>query len=771
MAASTRSTRSRYSSPHRNGPLEPSKSSANEGSKTFLDKWLEPTVQHRPSFEDHGLVRYGVVEGMAPLGELPKQPTLQKRKGQEGGHHPVRRIILRQSNLHAASSSPAPAPAPPTPTVPATPLSGSDVARQDSREQTEVLPEEPRRQKQRSQAGEGASKAAKDAPIPSREMPSSPPTVVAASTTTVPSHPVISEKPAGSSLPGGRDADDDLVSRAGSVNTGRSGTPLARRSLPRVSAGQRASGSPSLNLSASVSSTSAPAATHIHGNAVQPMIRFTLPVTDKRQVDQIVEAAVDEAIRHYRYPTAWALRTLYDEKSSDPHFLWLFVAVFNQTADPQSLQEFSRLIHAKKREGKKGNLACYYFVPPTTNSRFTPHKPKHAPYRRYITLDFGTLQHPDGYSGIPQQQQQIPQAQQQADQLPPQVLAQPSFGASGIQQPQFRQPDFSKQPETTQPETKEPEVKQPDLNIKQPDFQRPDPQETPSKRKHRSRRSRHSPKAMDLSTGDAVPATPSRKRGRRGSASSDSSALTELENSPSLPSPTPVARRDAQLEVAGASEKVEAAPNDLRPIRRSRASAAAAHQAAGTSQPASPTAPTSTSDLTTSKSTMPGRVSSPMFPNLTKNKTANSKKPSPPVIATPTVDDDEAVFSRRRDARALTRSRTPRVDSSVRASAAPAVSNGSQDWDQREIETPSASVKTRKTRNSNVGPAAPPPSSTRVTRSIKRNIDEVDGTTSPTASSLPGDAAPSVPTSRAATPNLMPAAKKQRTSGLRVKSS
>src|SRR5699024_8022432 len=54
--------------------------------------------------------------------------------------------------------------------------------------------------------------------------------------------------------------------------------------------------------------------------------------------------------------------------------------VFKQTADAETMQEFSRLLEQKKREGKRDNQGCYYFVPPTSNSRFTPHKPKPAPY-------------------------------------------------------------------------------------------------------------------------------------------------------------------------------------------------------------------------------------------------------------------------------------------------------------------------------------------------------------------------------------------------------
>ncbi|KAK2935904.1 Zinc finger, PHD-type [Fusarium oxysporum f. sp. vasinfectum] len=105
---------------------------------------------------------------------------------------------------------------------------------------------------------------------------------------------------------------------------------------------------------------------------------------DKEFTDKVVEAAVDEALKHYRYPTAWALRTLYDERSSDPRFVAMIEEVFTQTADEATMQKFSREMQKKKREGKKDNQGCYYFIPPTTNSRFTPHKPKAAPYGKLL---------------------------------------------------------------------------------------------------------------------------------------------------------------------------------------------------------------------------------------------------------------------------------------------------------------------------------------------------------------------------------------------------
>lgn len=78
MSSSTRATRSRFSSPAHQGapavnsPLEVSRNSGNDASRSFLQRWLEPSVQTKTSFEEAGLMRHGVLEGMAPLGALPK---------------------------------------------------------------------------------------------------------------------------------------------------------------------------------------------------------------------------------------------------------------------------------------------------------------------------------------------------------------------------------------------------------------------------------------------------------------------------------------------------------------------------------------------------------------------------------------------------------------------------------------------------------------------------------------------------------------------------
>ncbi|KAJ2894716.1 putative phd-finger domain-containing protein [Zalerion maritima] len=80
--ASTRASRSRYSSPQVSGnTADPGKKTAAgglEGQRQFMAKWLEPPVQTKASFQDFGLVRTGVVEHMLPLGTVPKAAHIKK---------------------------------------------------------------------------------------------------------------------------------------------------------------------------------------------------------------------------------------------------------------------------------------------------------------------------------------------------------------------------------------------------------------------------------------------------------------------------------------------------------------------------------------------------------------------------------------------------------------------------------------------------------------------------------------------------------------------
>lgn len=311
ISNNTRATRSRYSSPAQpqggswNGAVEPSKSSNKEASsKAFMQNWLEPSVQTKASFEEAGLMRYGVMENMAPLGALPKS-----KKAAADGSQPVRKIILRPSGVHGAANS----------------------------------------------TQEPPSKAA--ASTPSSPPPPQPPAHPASAP---PPRRSLANKAASAAV-----EDDEYDPKETSRRRQSARAPLSKK--PRRNSGARRASMPATKPTATASR---------RASRAEPQ--------DQELVDRVVEEAVDEALKHYRYPTAWALRTLYDEKGSEPSFVAMVEQVFNQTADAETLAEFSRLMEEKKREGKKDNQGCYYFVPPATNSRFTPHKPKAAPYAKLL---------------------------------------------------------------------------------------------------------------------------------------------------------------------------------------------------------------------------------------------------------------------------------------------------------------------------------------------------------------------------------------------------
>ncbi|KAL2874124.1 hypothetical protein SGCOL_010712 [Colletotrichum sp. CLE4] len=675
MPTSTRATRSRFSSPHQHanggGGSETAKKSigASEASRTFMQKWLEPTVQSKPSFEEAGLMRYGVTENMAPLGTLPKG-TPGKKPGQEVAN-PVRKIILKSSSANSAVAAAAKAAAAAAAAV----------------------------------AGEADASMAKCSETPT-PTPTPPPRL--------PTPPANAQKATRKSLParglddGDEDEDYTPKATAGKSQGRRASASISRKSVSRSSVGRRASTS---------FHQMAPSS-----DAVQPS--ESTP-ENKDVVERAVEVAIDEALRHYRYPTAWALRTLYDENSSNPVFLSMFEDVYHQTADEDTLDEFSRLIEEKKREGKKDNQACYFFVPPSTNSRFTPHKPKPAPYGNLLSLDLSKSDDED-------------------DDMP---------------------------------------------------------QVTPTKKANKRRENPESPLGMSMDEGEedddttllaaettlVVTMTPSRKRARRDSASSDSS-LSELSASPSLPpdSPSPSSppvsaavqgdshsrRHSATTAATAAGADPETTltsappPVDPQPMKRRGRSLAAKTSVSDASNPNSPTLPPNVSQAA-GASNMPGRLSSPIFPNLsttTAPSKANGKKNANKDKTSRVLPSDDATTLRRRDARDSTVSQTPQPESHIRGS----------DMRSRagSMAASSPAVNLRKSART------PAPSSnllanltlsTRTTRSAKRTHDEIDNTSSPTAPSILGEVTPAT-SSRAATPTNLRPTKKQRT-GLRIKTS
>ncbi|KAK3380006.1 hypothetical protein B0T24DRAFT_523092 [Lasiosphaeria ovina] len=342
ISSSTRATRSRYSSPQHtpNGTAAPSRAPSSapsagagpDGSRAFMHRWLEPPVQVKASYQDAGLMRHGVVENMAPLGTMPKVGIFKKAPPPPPEHTPIRIILKR------------PAATPSTPVAAVTPAVAASAPEED---ETEEEGEDYDQSGDEDDDDDGAVDDDDDDDEEEFQMDMNRARDARGAAAMAASRRSL----------GSRNADNEWAPGKPSPQKGFG----PRRSTSRTSGGARLGSFSSIQQS--------------------PTTMATSRIAELRErTERVVEAAVDEAIAHFRYPTAWALRTLYDENCANQEFLIMIEKVFLQTADSSTVEEFARLIQAKKKEGKKDNKGCYYFVPPSTNSRFAPRKAKRASY-------------------------------------------------------------------------------------------------------------------------------------------------------------------------------------------------------------------------------------------------------------------------------------------------------------------------------------------------------------------------------------------------------
>jgi hypothetical protein len=101
-----------------------------------------------------------------------------------------------------------------------------------------------------------------------------------------------------------------------------------------------------------------------------------LPLTNLDKTDRVVEEAVQEAVDRQRWPTAYALRTLYDDHRTNPRIVRLIEAIYNGRASEAQYGEFKSIMRQKKKEGKKDRTGEYYFngdgSDPAPNNKDTP---------------------------------------------------------------------------------------------------------------------------------------------------------------------------------------------------------------------------------------------------------------------------------------------------------------------------------------------------------------------------------------------------------------
>ncbi|KAI1824790.1 hypothetical protein F4861DRAFT_226851 [Xylaria intraflava] len=384
-------TRSRVSSPHR-----PSSSSAghshsrggkSDSSRGFMQRWLEPAVHIKPSFQEAGLVRGGVVENMAPLGTMPKAAMLKKAPPCSESPQPttsnVTRIVLKKS-FSTPSGTATSAPTSTTPRATATPAL-PNITRTSSSESASMTMME---DDNAAAAGMGVG-----AGIGLGEGGGGGGGVSAGASALLPpaSHPVlpmpVDDMDDGDYQP--KRSKGRRITQHTGIASSASATPIHLRRQSHRHRSVQSSPAPPPALDHTRDLTPAP--TSPTQSDVPSSHRLTREPDDKDQASKIVEVAVEEALRHFRYPTAWALRILYDENSGDPDFLSMIEDIYHQRATPKTIRKFLHLVNEKKKEAKKDNKGCYYFVPPSTGSRFTPHKAEPASYGNLVKMDFATL--------------------------------------------------------------------------------------------------------------------------------------------------------------------------------------------------------------------------------------------------------------------------------------------------------------------------------------------------------------------------------------------
>ena len=764
ISSNTRATRSRFSSPQiaaSNGTTDPAKGTTastirSDGQRTLKD-WLEPPLNAKASYQDAGLMKHGVVENMAPLGTLPKVGIFKKATvpSPAPAHEhktPIRKIVLKR---RSPATPPVPAASAAAPVAAAAAAAAAPAPEEDETEEEE-------------EEEEGESILDDRRGYRDYDLDES-------------GRPALTRR----SLQSRDELDDEWAPGKSSYRG------YSRRSTSRASAGRLGSISSSSYQQVPPSAPSRPA--------------------DLRELaDQVIEKAVDLAIVEYRYPTAWALRTLYDEKFEDASFLALVARIFHQTASPADLQEFGDLMRPRKKEGKKDDKACYYFIPPQTNNRFRPHKPKPSPYGHLIKLDLTPLrQDPESKPQPPSPSQSQPQEYQE-----PQELEEPPEASSEAE----TQPELASPPgpepgpeiapaleEVTPPENlpqlarvaKRPlpeEDAQPDAEAEQERAPEPEPH---ARKKRRS--NRHSTSASKMTgngvNGKAKNATPSRRRTRANSHSSTSSLSSARSMTPPARVPeehvnadayeVPPSRASPAAETAtkqatkkgrrksAAPRKGAKANNASSEPPASKASTPAATQpGAGSKQPTpAPQPDTVVSEALVAEQPydMPAVVDSPLFPNLNAkkgNKSGNNGVEFPSKIGK--IDENDPKLRLRQSARAVTKRSEKAIEQSFTRNT-PASGR----------EAAAATTPARRSRSRTSLPASRPnqaaattTATTRSTRSArKRSHDELEEAASPTTVNFAtSEVAPSTAAnSRAGTPALR-AVKKPRV-GLRVKNS
>ncbi len=414
------------------------------------------------------------------------------------------------------------------------------------------------------------------------------------------------------------------------------------------------------------------------------MGRLEAITVDQKYVDAVVELAVNEAIDHYRYPTGYALRMLYDEKSSEPEFVALVARVFQQTASAEDLEEFAKLVHQKKCEGKKTTPDAIISCLLRLAVALLPMS--HCGRRIEISSPWIYRNCTSRLRGPPKQQ----------------ML--PSLADADMQPAESLPAQQDLPEETDQRDTSDHHHEE-----QQPEIATP-------VRSSKKRKSRHPDSATKLApnsaNGKSKIDTPSKRRTRRDSQSSSST----LSSARSMSPPEDV----FSVPTSRASPIVEDDPAEAPPPpKRRRSNAPRKNGNVSTPEaPPSPAASQSTPAAVAAEPelvpfTMPEAINSPMFPNLNGKKgKGGSKIVFPSKVGT--LDENDELSRLRRRAKQATRTAT--IDDS---------------YTREPVADPTADVvpepASRKRSSLAAGrstPAPAPPTTGRTTRSTRKRSHE-----------------------------------------------
>ncbi|KAK4668561.1 uncharacterized protein QC764_708450 [Podospora pseudoanserina] len=809
ISSNTRASRSRFSSPQVTASESTTKESsaaavsAAEGREpkksTFLERWLEPPVQSKPSYQEAGLVRQGVFDNMAPLGTMPKLGVFKSSSAATptpAANPPKTRIVLKSSRP-AAPSTPTPAAPPPPP-----PPAPEEDETEEEDETAEPYTEAPYLERIKSEDRGRAEGINYRETTPAVSAPSR-------------SHGSFSS----------RDVE------VGNWGPGRMSqvSSTDRRSQSRASASSHPS--------------------HHHHIQQQPSTSSASREDDLKKITaKVVEAAVEAALQFCRYPTAWALRTLYDENCTSLEFLTMIEKVFMQKADAPTLSKFAKDIQKKKKEGKASNQGFQYFFGHEQTS-IPPAKP--APYNHLINFGVSLLHFKESEPAPKTERQSTldrhteqPEPEPETRTVPAPACAPPQQQESPVQPEPAQEPvqlplreatplpaavaesppvvedsvgPLPSDPEpvgTTAPDTEPeqtPELPQRNEPQAEPERQEDkEPEEPPRKKRKSARHSEAtSKKMMEAAAAAAASATTTttqevdgklvaetpRRRTRATSHSSTSTLSTArslsltpvaarhqaIENEEALVSDAPPSRNSpAPAQPINGKRRRSNAPRKIKggnvsPSRRSSVASAAPRPAQSASNSRRQT-PAVDQSLVDEEPYDPGATVDTFITSL------NGKKNKPAIVFTSKVgklDENDEKTQRRRQAKEVTNGKIledaiTKKDASGQweySNARGLVDQPLADESMMMMETPNAlATRLRATLPaSRSTPAAREGRSTRSAR--KRSHDEVEDPTSPITPGFPNSAAPSTAAnSRAGTPATLRPAKKART-GLRVKNS